>query len=478
MQSYSDPLNRLFEDCAWFSRAHEVRLLIIRASDELRSSVLKLLPGFECHADNFSPWIIFEDAYTKENDGWIFRSNRLTEDWEIRRKAFAKEGIVLGEVTALNIEEEQDIRTSILPMLGFNNHEIKPLDIFFHTVKLVLNAIQKPLDGLVVVLAPGIIEKPKKFFKEFSGLIDNHDIEQCRFIIVINEQTPFPQDYIEKNNEYAMVCDCTIDQEQKSKDIKSIIESTGSDIGAWPQGVKPPKRINDIQSESTDEMDKILKESGINPQYLDLAPKIQKLVFGAAMAMSEGDADKGIKQQTEARDLAMKLEMHELTVILQITLANYLSACKLYNEALEHLQDAVSYSETHELPKAKSQAHLASGLLFGIVKQYDYASIEYVESARAAEIAKIEMLAIESWRLAGQMAMKARNRKDAIAYFKESIRVTQGTEADVVKMSSASEAARQLAKLLMKRGMVEQAQSLYDDADHMEAGEFGVLKTK
>ena len=77
MQSVSDQLNRLIEEGAWFARAHEVRLLVARLSGDLRKTALQLLLGLECHADNFSPWVLLEDGHTPADDGWQASASRL-----------------------------------------------------------------------------------------------------------------------------------------------------------------------------------------------------------------------------------------------------------------------------------------------------------------------------------------------------------------------------------------------------------------
>ncbi len=71
MESISSPLNRLHEDGSWFARAHEVRLLVVRCSGDLRKPVLGLVPMFEFHADNRSPWMMSLDGHTGARVGRV-----------------------------------------------------------------------------------------------------------------------------------------------------------------------------------------------------------------------------------------------------------------------------------------------------------------------------------------------------------------------------------------------------------------------
>ncbi len=106
MQSISSLLDRLREHAAWFARASEMRLLVVRASGDLRKPALQLLQGMEFHADNRRAWLVLEDGRTHADDGWKSRSACLVEQWERRRKAFAEEGVVLSEVFGPSAETQ------------------------------------------------------------------------------------------------------------------------------------------------------------------------------------------------------------------------------------------------------------------------------------------------------------------------------------------------------------------------------------
>ena len=105
MQSIASALEQLHEDASWFARAHEVRLLVVRTSGDLRATVVSLLPKYEFHHDNRSPWVVLEDGRIAFDDGWIARATRLAAHWHDRRHLSKREGLELGEVALTIIPE-------------------------------------------------------------------------------------------------------------------------------------------------------------------------------------------------------------------------------------------------------------------------------------------------------------------------------------------------------------------------------------
>ena len=80
MQSISTPLNAMHEDGAWFARAHELRLWLVRCDGNLRKPIVTLVPKLEFHADNFSAWPLLVDAHVAggpDPGGWQVRANVL-----------------------------------------------------------------------------------------------------------------------------------------------------------------------------------------------------------------------------------------------------------------------------------------------------------------------------------------------------------------------------------------------------------------
>lgn len=453
MQSVSDALNRLHEDGSWFARAHEVKLLVVRTTPDTHGAALKLLPMLEFHHDNRSGWVLFEDAHTKADDGWFVRSNRLVEHWGQRRDAFAKEGVQLGEVG--------------LPPAG-----AKGPRVFRDTSTRVLKELRDPLTGLVYVLAPALVEDAADFETDLTEMVGAPEMARARFVVVIDDAVAPPQRLLDAVGQRAIVCDCRVDQADKSDDMRTLL-ATGDtpNFGmAGPKGVTPPKRVDDPPPLDEKERDKALEEAGINPKVLTESPKLRNCVLGAAIEMKEGNGAKAVELQRQARDIAAACDLKEVKVICQIALASYLSGLDRRELAIKELEDASKYSEENEMPQPQCEAELALGLLHALDGRQREAAVAYAKAGSAAETANNDMLAIEAWRLAGQLALDANQQPQAIQAFQRAISLAEGAPPDVAATSSAPEAARRLADVCRKRGLHPQAQALDEQADRLEAG--------
>lgn len=449
MQSISDPLNLLHEDGSWFARAHELRLWVVSCDASLRNPILALVPKLEFHADNQSAWPVVLDAHTKADDGWQLRANVLAADWARRVEAFAEAGVAQGPVKAAQ---------------GPN--------AFRTTAAAIGQAMVAPLAGLVIVLAPTIVQQPERLEAELTALMGDAALQHCRWVLVLDIDAPVPEILVDAlGPQRALVTRCTIDPDQQRRDLSAMLEGNPARFGmAFPVGVTPPRRVDDPPPLPKEQRDAALKAEGIDPALVEQGPEIRANALGASIAMKEGRGADAIEQQRKVRDLCAGVGQHELQVIAQITLASYLSGLEQRPAAKRELLAAIEVARTHELLRPESQAHLALGLLHALDDEQPAAVRAYADAGRTAEAAGEPMLAIESWRMAGQLTAKLRQDDAAVRAFGEALRIAEGTPPEQLERSSAPEAARQLAALYERRGMQAQAASLHVQADAMERG--------
>jgi hypothetical protein len=447
VQSVSDPLNRLHEDGSWFARAHELRLWVVSCDASLRNPVIALVPKLEFHADNRSAWPLLLDAHTKADDGWQLRANALAADWARRVEAFAKAGTEQGAVAAT--QGPTAFRT---------------------TAAAIGQSMVAPLEGLVLVLAPSIVQHPDRLESDLTALMGDPALQRCRFVLVIDLDAPLPQILLDAlGPQRALVTRCRIDSAEQSRDLAAMLGGDPARFGtAFPVGVVPPKRVDDPPPLPKAQRDAALEASGVDPALVEHGPEIRAKTLGAAIAMKEGRGPEAIEQQRKARDLCAGVGQHELQVIMQITLASYLSGLEQRPAAKRELQAAIEVARAHALLRPESQAHLALGLLHALDAEHPAAVRAYADAGRTAEAAGEPMLAIEGWRMAGQLTARLRQDDAAVGAFGEALRIAAGTPPPQLEQSSAPEAARQLAVLYERRGMPAQAASLYAQADAME----------
>lgn len=452
MQSISDALNRLHDDGSWFCRAHDVKLLSIRVGGDTRGAALKLLPMLEFHHDNRSAWVLFEDAHTRADPGWLVRSNRLVEHWGRRREAFEKEGVVLRPIDPPSVARSGP-------------------QVFRDTTAAVLRELRDPLEGLVFVLAPSLVESPSALGAELTELVGAPELARVRFVVVLDEGIAAPDQLVAALGQHALQCDCTVDGVAKDKDLATLLGTGDGNFGmAGPRGVTPPPRVDDPPPIDPAVRDAALREAGIDPRVLTESPKLRDRVLEAAVAMKDGHGAEAVRLQREARDIAASIGLLDVQVICQIALASYLCGLDQRALAVTELIDAARVAEANERPQLRSEAELALGVVYALEGQQADAAAAYARAGLAAEAAPSPTIAIEAWRMAGQLALEAGQQSPAIQSFQRAIALAEGASPDLASQSSAPEAARRLAELCRQRGLGPQAEALDAQADRFDAG--------
>ncbi|NVB37012.1 hypothetical protein G6O69_04165 [Pseudenhygromyxa sp. WMMC2535] len=457
MQSISDPLNALHEDGSWFARAHELRLWLVRCDANLRKPVIDLLPKFEFHHDNRSAWPLLLDAHTHEDGGWQLRANNLAADWQRRVEAFAQDGVEQGNAWA-----QQGLGDELAD--------------FRATATLIAQVMAPPLDGLVLVLAPTIVEDGAALEADLMALLAEPDLARCRWILVLDVDVEPPRALLDAlGQDYAQTTICVVDPDAQRRDLAAMLG--GSDPkhfgAAWPVGVTPPPRVDDPPPLPKPARDQALREAGIDPAMLDGAPQLRDASLRAALAMQEGRGAEAIAHQRRACQLCASLGQVDLQLITQTSLAAYLSGLGQRAAAKQVLDETVGLAREKGLRRGESQALLALGLIHNLDQDHAASTQAYVASAQAAEAGGEPELAIEGWRMAGTLAASLRQDQAAVDAFAQALRIAGATEPERVAASGAPEAARSLATVYERHQMPAQAASLHALADSMENQESG-----
>jgi tetratricopeptide (TPR) repeat protein len=463
MQAISTALNQVFEAGSWFVRAHEVRLWVVRVSASLQKTALQVVTGLEFLQDNRSAWVVLPDAHATADPGWQVRANRLIAHWSDRRKAF--------------LEKEQiEMPEARIDGIRGANRSGKPLPILpmQDACAALINALRPPLDGFVIVLTPAMVTNLNVMGSEIEALANDSALEACRWVWVLDAENPWP-DVLDRFGDRGLRCQCIPDPEQQKKDFAAMIAAPPMMIGrAGPRGITPPRRIDEPPPMPREELAAALRSAGVNPEYCEKAPELQRLILGAAVAMKNGESAEAVSQQQAAGDLAFSLGLFDVTVLCRTALSSYLTAFGRREEALRVLQSAADLAKERGFALQESQAHLGIGLLLALAERYEDSADAYSVCARCAEAANVPVLAIEAWRMAGQVALQVPDRERACQSFREAIRVAEVSEVEAVKDSTASEVARKLAETYDYLDMPQQAESLRAEADAMERGEIGV----
>jgi tetratricopeptide (TPR) repeat protein len=176
-----------------------------------------------------------------------------------------------------------------------------------------------------------------------------------------------------------------------------------------------------------------------------------------------------VQEQREARDMCLKAELKREAVTMELVLGGYVLQAKQPAQALEVFRDARTRAEAHHLLNLAVQAQLAQASTLLVLQRSEEAALAYAEAGKLGMAAASPVLAIEGYRMCGQLLAGVGKVKEATSAWKQALEVADKAPEDERRASSAPEAARQLAALCRKHGLKVQAESLEAQAAALEA---------
>jgi len=464
MESIAAPLRRLQEEGSWFARAKELRLLHVRTDATMRGAALDLLMVLEHHGDNRALFYRFDDPFAGADRGWPARVPRLVEQHAGKIEAVAPAGIVVQPLPAAASAAEPTAR-------GFSS-------LLFELRRL----LGAPLEGVVVVLAPGRVEDPLLFHHELSALVGSPQLPHVRWIVV-EADGDAARDLVKALGPRALACDCLVDESQQQNDLAAGGVAAVSDPpvalplppvawrapGAMPD-VPPPPRPG-LPAPPSDEQ---LRAAGLSPKFVNGGgDALKKLILGAGLALRQKRHADAVALQARAAALCAEMEMPREQILNVMILGGYLLAAAQRPHAREAYTKARDLAVAAKLDDMIAQTELTLGMLDAVDHQPAQAAGHYSAAGQHAEKAQLGPLAIECWRMAGQLALEARLESGAVDCWKRAVALADPLDPALAKMTSAPEAARALAAVCRKRGLHAQAASLEQRSVDMEAGTAG-----
>lgn len=463
MESIAAPLRRLQEEGSWFARAKELRLLHVRTDATLRGAVIDLLMALEHHADNRALFYRFDDPFAGADHGWPARVDRLLEQHPEKIEAVAPAEIVVRPLGGAAATAARSAR-------GFSAVLFEMRSVF-----------GPPLEGALVLLAPARIEDPLVFHHELTALVTSPQLPHVRWIVVEADGSA-AGDLVKAMGARAMSVECLVDESQQQNDLAAggaaavsdppvalPIEAGWRSPGAMPDVVPPPRR--DLVGLPKDEE---LRAAGLSPKFVKGGGDVlKKLILGAALAMRQKRYPDAVSLQSRAAALCAEMEMPREQILNVTILGGYLLAAAQRPHAREAYTKARDLAVAHKFDDLIAQTDLALGMLDAVDRRPAEAAGHYAAAGQHAEKADIGPLAIECWRMAGQLALEARSETGAVDCWKRALSLAEPLEPDLAKLTSAAEVARALASVCRRRGLSAQADSLEQKSVELEAGAGG-----
>jgi len=458
----------LDKDLTWFIKRPQIRVLHVETSGTERPVVMEQVAMAEGHGHNKSPFFVLEDAHTKNDDGWAARAKRVVAIHEARRELLAKEEYALDPVTTV-----AESKSSLIETAWYLERCLKA------------QREVAVLDGLVVVLAPSVLEKAKDFAENIVSLVRTPSLASVRYIVVeLGDELVKP--LMKSLGEAVMSTECIVDASYSRQEQNEALAG----VADAPEGVSPeasagfaaPKDVVAPPCFGKPARDVPLSPEASEFLTNNLGPaaallgeggaRLRRRVAGAALAMQESRFDDALKLQSEAVKQCADAGLVQHAYILEFTLATYLFHAGDKKQSRATFESVASRAEAAGLTDVAIQALLGLGAALAIGKDFKESMRRYTHAASLAEKLQSPVLAIEAYRTAGQIALREHAEKAAVMAWTRALAIAKASPPQDVAHSSAATVARALAKVMQSNGSLAAANSLLAQADEYEAAAF------
>jgi tetratricopeptide (TPR) repeat protein len=456
VEAFSAPLRALADEAQRFVRRKHVRLLHVTTDAHLRDGAIEVLLGLEYHAENFAPFVRLDAPHTTADGGWRARQDALRDAHALRREAM------------------EDL---LAPLRDRMTHA-DPAVAFGLELGAVLAANRPPLDGLVVLLALGAVERPKDFERELATFVRSPALASVRWIVVELDRSSI-EGTIAELGETARTASVRLDDKRARLELELQFRastSAGPDApglaqvgAAWPRGAEPPKRnapppLDDAQKEA------IAKKLGV-PKALFEAPirKIRPAVIEAALAMRDGKPEVAVEKQREAVENARAAGLDREAMVMELVMATYAAHAGAPDRAEEHYVSCADRSVEKKWPDLAAQALFGAGALAIVAKDRARAVKYYGRAGAIADEGEEHRFAIEAWRTAGHLLSELGDEMGAVKYYGHAMATAKKLPDKKAAATSAPLAGRELSRLCKKLGLHQQAVEFEAQAIRLEA---------
>ncbi len=453
MQSLIKPLERVVEVGEFFVRTPTMRVLTITTTGMLRNAVLAHLQASEMLTACDAPFVILEAPTEPEDDGWQLRVEEMEDSWEGFRKTAPE--LLLAPLP----------KPSASGLAGFAQ-----------SAQAAMRACLGPVKGIVIVLAPVWITDVVRWKEDLRVLLTARALSDVRMVIVEcdSEHGREALADLELTTEHV---DARAEEQNVTSDLRAQLEAmrtapanaTGSRLtGAAGPRVAPPPRLHDATKPSGEQVADAAQQSGIAHANLDASAMHQVAILqrAAIVAVREGRLVEAIHLQRETMELCERLSLVRESILHRLVLGSFALQAGELKQARQVYLQAEDAATRHQLPLFRIQSRMAVASIENLLRQRFDAAQSYAEAGNLASQEGQLILAIESYRLAGQCLLPE-HPEQAVLAFQRALDVANAAP-DQARASSVPEAARDLAKVCRDHGLHAQAASLDAQAQAFE----------
>jgi len=435
-------LEQLQDDVAWFARATELRVHVVRADPSMHEPVVRMINKGARLADHPYPYLGFYEPSSGAGGGWAERYATLEAAYAVICEALVARG---KSVPPLAAEAGDGTHASFGARL---------LRWIWTTAQVVL----KP----VVILAPDNVQEPNRWSNEVLALINEQRLREVRWVLVVPE-TVAVAPLTGPVGAAALVTDCLAPPGEAAADLdKMIANATAAGSGAtgharagmaWPS-VAPPPPKHPVQFSPEDQA----------------REKLRLCLLRFASQSQKQQGTDAVRTLYDAHQLCANAGLVDERLAVHLLLANTLSSVGDARRGLSELDAVSSEATTLARPEYALQAAQAKAALQAGLKDTRGAIASYAQAiALARSIGdSVRPLLIELLRAMGQLSLAHGLEPQALDAWREALTIAQAAPPGA-HLGNAAEVARAMAQLCRSRGQYAQAVSLEQQADALEA---------
>jgi len=389
-----------------------------------RGDLVKTLRLVEWSAENRCPLVLYEAPFTVE-DGWFNGlADKAREDYEAVRKGAAEEGVTLdplGEEVARG--------------------EPNAIGRAARTVEAVASRLRGRLDGVIVALAPTKIQDATRWRAVMEAWVSARLAPEVRRVI-----HDVPGGPLEGLVEPEATVRFAVDQDALMEHLGAM----GSNASAGPPVGGPPP--------TTEAQRKAFEETtGRRLPTPEGGRRLRALLMEGAQKLGRGDHLGAAQAYRGARDLCRAEGLVAEEAMVLVAIASLALATGSPDRAREAYERAASLAEGITLWQVVAQAWMGVGGVFLVAQQYLPAAAAYERAAEAAEKAKVDLLRIESLRMAGTCHLSVGDEREATRCWRAAVETGQASDPATREAGTFGQTAEALAALLDRRGLTQQA---------------------
>ncbi len=467
MDAIAQPLSRAQEAATAFAHDARVRLVVVQTEEALRPAVLAKFADAEPLMTPATLTFVLEAPFEPDEANWPLRVEELLEEWQSAS----------DELVAAKLE----------PLPAINAKPAASAADFAAFVQTLATSV-KGRFGLAIVMAPLVVAPTVagQMVVDMAAFVNAPHLAPVRWVTVTNEAlglNSLVAALKQKGGIYAAdFVEARVDPAGARAGLSAMVAGMkAAPVGASAMqlagfagpSVAPPPRVREAPTQTPDAQRSQLAAQGVPPGYGDVSAMhgLRIAIMEAALAAGEGRFADAVSAQKRACDITQALGLHQETGQMELLLGTYALTGGQAQVALEIFTATAARAEAAKLGTLACQAKMAQGSALAMLaanpglspeaarnKRMD-AAAAYVEAGNVGAALDAWAVAVEAYRLGGDMLAALSDVPRAIAAWEKAVSVAETAPPADVAGSSALDVAKLIEERFRAAGRPSDAQA-------------------